>query len=295
MPPLRLIRIVVCAQMDRTFKRLLPPPTLTETIMRSSRGRAALLLATLAVLAIALGTVSTGLSSPLFGLAVKLPRPPPPSTPPPPPIAGKLLVEVSLYGTGNGTSPVANATVSIVSGVVGSPSMLLATNSSGEVEASLLAGDYTLEVYNTEFSTFADIHVVAYNTTVATVSASKSETQPVFSDLSDEDGSGYVGPWQQISVAVNSSSAKLILSSNAFFLDAVYPPTVASNGGTFPPFLPNVTKEVSAVVISEPTHTSAAGLFWFIVQPSSFISVTGLSDLTIATYTATMKVTIVGP
>lgn len=268
------------------------PPT--ETIMRSSRGRAALLLATLLVLAIALGTVSTGLSSPLFGLAVKLPRPPPPSTPPPAPIAGQLLVEVSLYGTGNGTSPVANATVSIVSGVLGSPSLLLATNSSGEAEASLLAGDYALKVYNTEFSTFADIHVVAYNTTIATVSASKSETQPVFSDLSDEDGSGYVGPWQQISVAVNSSSARLILSSDAFFLDSVYPLTAGVNGQAFVGGL-NVTKEVSAVIISEPTHTSSPGLFWFVVQPSSFISVTGLSDLTIATYTASMKVTIVGP
>ncbi|MDA4136947.1 MAG: hypothetical protein OK449_08160 [Thaumarchaeota archaeon] len=266
--------------------------------MRSARGRTALLLVTLAALAIVLGTASTGLSSPLFGLSVTLPHPAPPA-PPPTPISGKLLVNVSLYGAGGGASRVAGATVSIGSGVIGSPPQLLTTNSSGEAETSLYPGNYTLEVYNTEFSTFADIPLLASNTTVATVSVNKSETQPILSDLSDEDGSGFVGPWQQISIAVNSSSAMLVLSSSVLFLDAVYSPTVttnelpvtvAANGVN----LPTVTNETRAVVISEPTNASAPGLLWFVVQPKHFISVTGLSDLTIASYTASMKVTIVG-
>ena len=123
------------------------------------------------------------------------------------------------------------------------------------------------------------------STTVATVSANRTETQPLFSDLSDVDGSGYVGPWQQISLAVNSSSAKLILSSTVFFLDPIYNIT--------PVNLPvdlNATNEVSANVLSEPADASAPGLQWFIVQPSNFISVSDLTALNIATYTAVMKV-----
>jgi hypothetical protein len=267
--------------------------------MRSARGRTALLLVTLAVLAIVLGTASTGLSSPLFGLTVNLPHPAPPA-PPPAPISGQLLVNVSLYGASGGASPVAGATVSVGSGVLGSPPQLLATNSSGEVETPRYPGNYTLEVYNTEFSTFAEIHILASTTTVATVSVNKSETQPVLTDLSDEDGSGFVGPWQQISIAVNSSSAELILSSGTFFLDAVYTPATTTNGSPVTIVangvnLPTVTNETRAVVLSEPTNASSPGLLWFVVQPTRFISVTGLSDLTIASYTASIKVTIVGP
>jgi len=246
-------------------------------------------LATLGVLAVLLGTVSTGLSSPLVGLSFNLPKPSPP-TPPPLPVPGELLVEASVYQAANGTTPLEGATVSIGSGVVGVASLLTATNSSGEVEVSLLPGSYTIRVYNEGFTTFSDFSIVASKTTVANVSAVRMETQPVFSDLSDQDGSGFVGPWQQISLAVNSSSAKLILSSSAIFLDAVYPG--GSAGATLSQG--NVTREVSAVVVSGPANPSAPGPLWFTLQPSKFISVTGLSGLAIATYSASIVVNILG-
>jgi hypothetical protein len=257
--------------------------------MRSARGRAALLLVTLAVLAVVIGTVSSGLSSPLLGLALSSPKPLRAATSAAP-VPGLLLVRVSMYGAGGVSpsfglseeTPVANATVSVGSGVPGSPSLLMSTNSSGEAEVKLLPGNYALEVSNTEFSAFKDVSVVGYGTTIATVTVNKSETKPVFSDMSDADGSGYVGPWQQISLAVNSSSAKLILSSDDFFLDPAY-----SNQ--------SATSAVAAAIVSAPADPSASGLLWFIVRPASFIPVTGLSSLSIATYTASMKVIILEP
>ena len=113
--------------------------------MRLARGRAALLLAVLAVLSITVGTLSTGLSSPLFGLSVSLPHSSPPP-PPPAPASGILLVRVSLSGTGNGTLPVAGAAVSVGSGVVGAASELLTTNALGEAEIKLPPGNYSLGV-----------------------------------------------------------------------------------------------------------------------------------------------------
>jgi len=247
-------------------------------------------LAVLGVLALLLGTVSTGLSSPLLGLSFSLPKSSPPS-PPPLPVPGDLLVKASVYQAGNGTDPVAGATVSIGSGVVGVASLLTSTNSSGEAQVSLLPGNYTIRVYNGGFTTFADFSIVSSRTTFANVSAVRSETQPVFSDLSDQDSSGFVGPWQQISLAVNSSSAKLILTSSAIFLDAVYPR--GSVGASLSQG--NVTKEVSALIVSEPATPSAPGPLWFTLQPSSFISVTGLSDLAIGTYSASITVNILEP
>src|SRR5271169_4773860 len=121
--------------------------------MRPARGRVFLLLAALAILALGLGTLSTGLSSPLLGLSLTLPHPSAPPTPSPPAL-GLLLVRVSLSGVGNGTVPVGGAAVSIGSGVRGEASEVVATNSSGEAAVQLQPGNYTLTVYTTKFSAF---------------------------------------------------------------------------------------------------------------------------------------------
>jgi hypothetical protein len=270
--------------MNSTFKRLLLNAESAGS-MASTRGRTVALLSVLAILAVILGAITAGLSSPLFGFSLSLPRQSSAPSPPPPP-TGELLVKVLQYGASNDSVPIAGANVSITLDPQSTNTVLKQTNSSGELSLFMLTGNYTVSVSNVDFQTTKVVPVISHNLTVAAVTVIESVDQPMFSDLSDQDASGFVAPWQPISMAINSSSAEVALRSNAFFLQASYSSSTTSRG--------SAGNQVRAVVLSEPSNVTGTGPEWFTLQPTSSIRLNGLTDLAIATYSASMKVNVLG-
>jgi hypothetical protein len=202
--------------------------------LKSSRRRTALLLLVLALLGILLTTVSAGMTSPWFNLASDIPHSVPSSPPPPSSVAtGKLLVKVLMNAPGNGSVPISGAEVAVDSSDADStPILLTYTNSSGEAQSTLAVGNYTLTVTGAYFGLSRDIPVVQSSMTVSSVNVNQSEGLPVFSDLPDADSSGFIAPWQPISMALNASAAKILLSSESFYLDAFYSPGTTGSGGS---------------------------------------------------------------
>jgi hypothetical protein len=191
---------------------------------------------------------------------------------------------VLQYGAGNDGVPVAGANVSITLYPQSTGTVLKQTNSSGELSLSMLTGNYTVSVSNIDFETTKVVPIITHNVTVADVTVTESVAQPMFSDLSDQDASGFVSPWEPISMAINSSSAEVALKSNAFFLQASYSSASLASAGS----------QVRAVVLSEPSNVTGTGPEWFTLQPTSSIRLNDLTDLVIATYSASMKVTVFG-
>ena len=243
--------------------------------MKLREGRTILLLATLVVFGIALGVVSLTFSPGLFG-------------PRPNKQVGELVVKVELNTPAHTQVPVVNASVIIraIPAKESSP-QFLQTDSKGQLEVSLDAGDYVVGVYKGyEFSTTGAVPILQDKTTVAAVNVTLAVIKPTFTEFPDQDGTGFVSPWQQIEVTVNSSSANLIIKSSYVFFDAAYAPI----GGKTP-----AVGEVREMLTFPPAEAPGTGLWWFTLQLQTFLPVTGLSDLTLATYLANMEVEVPGP
>ena len=259
--------------------------------MKRANARTAALILCLGILALLLGSVNAGLSAPLFEIEQGLPHLPS-LTGPPHKVSietGAILVSASLYQSGLPVSPVANATVKILLDEQGSLPLLLETNSSGEAQAQIEAGNYTLTVSTSFFGTLADVRVYPNVTTDADVAFSMVSDQALFSDLPDGDSSGYVAPWESIVLAVDASPG--IPNSSAYFLD-LYPSQQNPGVVQGHPYLP-VPYPVT-IVASQVRGSGASGLLWLTLRPETFVPLQNATILSVVTYTATTRITLHG-
>ena len=264
--------------------------------LKRTNARTAALIVCLGVLALLLGSVNAGLSAPLTQLEQGFPQIPS--------LAkashteaietGAILVRASLYDGAlpvapvTPVTPVANATVKILLEAQGVLPLLLETNSSGEAQAQIEVGNYTLTVSSPYFSALADVRVYPNVTTEADVSVTMMSDQVVFSDLSDGDSSGYVAPWQSITLAVDASQG--MPNSSAYFLDLSHPQGVeAALGGPYRPVQVPVT-----IASSQVSGSGSSGLIWLTVHPGTFVPLQGATALALVTYTATTRITFHG-
>jgi hypothetical protein len=258
--------------------------------LKRTNARTAALIVCLGVLALLLGSVNAGLSAPLYQLEQGLPR-----------IAslvvsthtetietGAILVNASLYEGALGVSPVANATVKIVLDAQGFLPLLLETNSSGEAQAQIDIGNYTLTVSSQFFSSTSQVRVYENATTEADVAVRMISNQVLFADLSDVDSSGYVAPWQSIVVAVNASSR--IANSSVFLLYLSPPQGEALLAG------PDRSGQVPVTVVASQVRGSgSSGLLWLTMHPGTFLPLQGgLTAFAVVTYTASTGITFHG-
>jgi hypothetical protein len=215
------------------------------------------------------------------------------------PETGTLVVK-AVTGTAAQGTPIVGATVLIDAGSTGKTSEVL-TNSSGEAQLQLPVGTHTLMVYNSQFSIPGSVSVQNKATTTADVYVRRYLVRPVFTELTDPDQTGYVSSWQPITVAVNSSSANLLLTSNIVFFNAVYAPGTKTAGSTSTSATSSQggassspSNEIPAIPFSEPVNGSATGLWWFTWLPTVPLPISGLSGLTLSTYSARIQVQTVG-
>jgi hypothetical protein len=274
--------------------------------LKTTKARTATLVICVALLALLLGSLSTGLVAPLSSALHGLPSLHP-STKAQQTVTieiGRILVNTSLLAStslllfpSNSSLeegapartvviPIPNATVKIQRDALGSFPLQFETNSSGEVGSELVAGNYTLTISTPSFSTSAQVRVYQSLTTEADVLVSRLADQAIFSDLSDEDSSGSVAPWQSINLAVLASSAPT--ETSAGFLDLYY--GTASTGIV----LSQITEVPVTVTASQVSGSGDSSLVWFTLRPESFLPVQGLVDLTLVTYSATTRTFVHG-
>lgn len=250
----------------------------TGPILRN--GQAAIVLTVLLAFGMALGAVSLDFHNGILRLTVN-------------DDSGTLVVKV-MTGLAGQESPIANA--SVIVSTRGEAGPLLQTNSDGEVKLQLLVGNYTLIVYNDQFSVSGSASIQNKATTTASVYVKRYLVAPLLTELDDPDDTGYVSIWQHVTVAVNSSSADLLLASTAVFLDTAYTlgtangTTVATTSSSPTGVLPPATSDTRAILYSEPINSSATGLWWFSWEPTAPLALAGLSAVTLSTYSASMQV-----
>jgi hypothetical protein len=230
--------------------------------------------------------------------------------------SGLLVVKV-VSGTATQGTPIVGATVLIDAGSRASGEFT--TNPSGEVEVQLSVGNHSLAVFNDQFRAERSVPIQDKDTTITDVYVTRNSVSPVLTEFTDPDGTGYANVWQPITTAVNASSANLLLSSDGVFFDAAYVPgtnttssstslttstnttstmtaadatsaTSSSSQGASP-----ASNVIRALAYSQPINGSATGLWWFSWLPSVPLSLAGLSNLTLSTYSAEIQVEIVGP
>ena len=274
--------------------------------MKTTKARTATLVICVALLALLLGSLSTGLVSPLSSALQGLPSLHP-STKAQQTVTieiGRILVNTSFLASislsvfplnsslgevapaRTVVIPIPNATVKVQRNALGSFPLQLETNSSGEAGSQLVAGNYTLTVSTPSFSTSAQVRIYQSLTTEADVLVSRLVNQAIFSDLSDEDSSGSVAPWQSINMAVLASSAPT--ETSAGFLDLYY--GTASTGFV----LNKVTEVPVTVTASQVSGSGASTLLWLTLHPESFLPVQSLVGLTLVTYSATTRIFVHG-
>ena len=254
--------------------------------MKKTGARAAALIACLALLAILLGSLSSEWAAPISQV-VDLPTVAPPAT-----ITrtqtietGTILVRALLVTAGFHIAlPISNASVKIQSDALGAVPIALETNSSGQAEWQGVAGNYTLTVSDPGFSSTAGVQVHGDLTTHADLTVNEFSDKAIFSDLSDEDSSGLVAPWQTVVLAVNATSA--ITNSSAPFLGLFYE--------QFNPETPVVTGEEqlvpATIVSSQVSGTGDSSLLWLTMHPGSSITIQGIRSLALVTYSAVMRI-----
>lgn len=259
----------------------------------TKKARVATLVICLVLLASLLGALNTSLSAPFSQVAHKLPLPTSAETTTSTSGAnrGKIVVNASLGIDGFPAVPIPNATVVLLRDATGSLPLELGTNSSGEAESKLIAGDYTMTVHGSFFSTTLDVQVRENETTLADVAISKLSDQVVFSDLSDEDTADSVAPWQSITLAVTAASA--ISNASSDFLDVVYSQTQNSNVSLGPSALHedlfSVTMESSQV-----RGSGTSSLLWLTLLPVTFVPLQGMTSLTLVTFLTMTGITYHG-
>lgn len=256
-----------------------------------------MVLAALVTIGIALGFVSQNFYPGLIGVNIS-------------PETGTLVVR-AISGSDSGGTPIAGASVLIDAGVSGEKSELLQTNSSGEVRVQLEAGTHSLVVYNDHFSiTDNSVPVQSKGTTTASVYVRAYLVRPVFTQLPDPDDTGYANIWDPITIAVNASSVDVLLTNANVFFNVAYAPGTSTAGGTTAIALSSSSSstsssssqagpssstpgEVRAILFSQPigpSDGSTTGLWWTSWEPSVPLLLTGLSSLSLVTYTASIEV-----
>jgi hypothetical protein len=256
----------------------------------------------LVVCLLLLATLLAGLSAGLGASAVD-------TTVPKGPSLGTLLVRVGMNQRTNISSttiPIAHANVSISSLFSGFHiPLVFQTNSSGEFEISFGTGAYALSVSGPQFQKGINVAVQANMTTEVDATVTRHSYPTLFSDLQDTDSSDSVAPWSYVSVAV-SSSVGLPLN-DSLFIDGSY--------GTFVTFFSTSTGsgnltlgtgqtqfalattsvaqgEARALLISSNADSSSSShLLWLTLQPESFLSLSGLVSVSLATYATELQVT----
>jgi uncharacterized membrane protein len=175
------------------------------------------------------------------------------------------------------------------------PALELKTNSSGEAQASVAPGTYVVTVSGPLFSNTTRLEVYSNETTEADVIVSELSDQAAFADLSDQDSSGSVAPWQSIVVAVVASSA--ITNHSSYFLDLSYGPesvtgplTSLSSPSSSLTSLGRQAQVPVTVVSSQTSTDLGESLLWLTVRPQTFLLLQGMQSLDLATYSATMRV-----
>ncbi len=272
--------------------------------MKTTKARTATLVVCVALLALLLGSLGAGLVAPLSSALQRLPalQSPPKTTETVEIETGEILVNTSFRGDysfpvfpSNSSVlvgpvrevvfPVPDANVTIQRNALGSVPLLLETNSSGEAGSQLVVGNYTLTVSTPYAKSSAQVRIYQGLTTEADVLLSRLVDQAVFGDLSDEDSSGSVAPWQSVVLAVNAS---LATTSTADFLDIYY--------GTASTGLDQVHEaEVPVTMIaSQVSGSGQSSLLWLTVRPSSFLSVQGVLDFALVDYISTTRIFVHG-
>jgi len=257
--------------------------------LKKSRARTASLVLGLALLTVLLSSLSSGLVAPLSEVAHLFPSSRPGSVvqPAKPPAPGFVVASASLVN-GSGSTPIPNATVSVRVQASVNPALELKTNSSGEAEASVAPGAYVVTVSDPLFSNTTSLNVYSNATTEAQVTVSELADQASFADLSDEDSSGSVAPWQSIVVANKSS----------YFLDLSYGPESITGPLTSPSSSPSslltsLGRQAQVPVTVVSSQTSAIGgapLLWLTLRPQTFVLLQGMQSLDLATYSAATRV-----
>jgi len=265
--------------------------------LKKSRARTASLVLGLALLTVLLSSLSSGLVAPLSEVAHLFPSSRPGSVvqPAKPPAPGFVVASASLVN-GSGSTPIPNATVSVRVQASVNPALELKTNSSGEAEASVAPGAYVVTVSDPLFSNTTSLNVYSNATTEAQVTVSELADQASFADLSDEDSSGSVAPWQSIVVAVSASSA--IANKSSYFLDLSYGPESITGPLTSPSSSPSslltsLGRQAQVPVTVVSSQTSAIGgapLLWLTLRPQTFVLLQGMQSLDLATYSAATRV-----
>jgi hypothetical protein len=156
--------------------------------MKRTSTRKVLIGICLVSLSFILASFSAGVL-PLFSLA-KLPpsiAPSPTSTslpsPPPPHFSqtGTLVIKTTLFGVNGSGNPIANAMVTVAAVNSGSPEYTLDTNSSGEVQMVIDAGNYTIQFSASEFHSATGTQVYGNRITEVVLVASDVDNQSLLS------------------------------------------------------------------------------------------------------------------
>jgi hypothetical protein len=210
-----------------------------------------------------------------------------------------LLVKAFYVGNGSDGSPVAGANVSIVdlgrSIPVQAP---LKTNASGELELNLSPAQYRVTISNLQFQNATLAQVYSNKTTELDTTVSRQSYSVLFSEVSDDESSGFNGPWAPIFVAIRPSAA-IFQPSHLIFLETEYPGKVVRyTDYVFVIYASSVvSSETPARLITSdlrPSSSLSGGVLWLTLQPLGFVPLATLLKIELATYSATVQVTIYG-
>ena len=265
------------------------------------RARTAALVASLLLLATILAALGTGLSQSTL-------QPVPPGHP----AMGELLVTVEMIDPTNGSSAisrVSNASVSVSRIPSNSITPLVfRTNSSGEFSISFATGAYAVSVSDSQFQKSVSVVVQENMTTEVDATVIRHSYPVLFSDMQDRYSADSVAPWSYIFVGMSPSSgiqlndSLFIDGSRGSFVTFYATNTTSAESGNLtlvtgqPATLSTTSasgEETRALLISSNLYPSAEPkVLWLTLQPESFISLSGLLSLSLATYSAGLQVTI---
>jgi len=220
------------------------------------------------------------------------------------PSHGTLLVRViQTYGTNDTSLAVPVANVSVAVSKVSTVSVIpleYQTNSSGEIAVQLGGGSYTVSISDAQFQKSTNVTIDANSETEVNATVIKHSYLAFFSDLLDPYSSATVAPWSFFWLAVASTPG--VPLNGSLFVDTLYEGSLVRYTVNGSAGAANLTDGpvVYAQPIETPVRIISSGLqayggsevLWLTLQPEDFMPISGLLSLDLATYSATLQMTI---
>ena len=207
---------------------------------------------------------------------------------------GRILVRTSMNGGGLLSSvPLSGVNVTIRG--ASSPIAIVAfpfhTNSSGAFELPLDPGAYYIAITDPRFRISTSVSIFPRETTEADVSVTKELHQATFYEVVDQDSSGWLAPWNTMTV-VTDSSLRQVNKTVPLFLDAVAQVFTYHwvNGGVKSVVLLTVPlhpEETQVTVLGVDQRNSA---IWLTLRSRGFVDISGNQNFELATYGSGLRV-----